>query len=111
MDPQSLQVHEDCVGLYASTIAKLILDLLVQFNLPLKNCRGQCYDGAINMAGQRAGVATKIKQVELRALYIHCMGHSFTGAEKLISQKLYLNLSLEIMNVLNCLVHHELVIL
>ena len=35
VDPQTLQVHEDCIGLYAtdrtdaSTIAKLILDLLV----------------------------------------------------------------------------------
>lgn len=53
----------------ASTVAKL-LDLLVRFNLPVKNCRGQCYDGAANMARQRAGVATKIKEVELRALYI-----------------------------------------
>ena len=86
VDPQTLQVHEDCVGLYAtdrtdaSTIAKLILDLLVRFNLPVKNCRGQCYDGAANMAGRRAGVATKIKQVEPRALYIHCMGHSLNLA-------------------------------
>ena len=61
----------------ASTIAKLILDLLVRFNLPVKNCRGQCYDGAANMAGRRAGVAT---EVEPRALYIHCMGHSLNLA-------------------------------
>ena len=32
------------------------------------------------MAGQRAGVATKIKEVEPRALYIHCMGHSLNLA-------------------------------
>ena len=75
VDPQTLQVHEDCIGLYAtdrtdaSTIAKLILDLLVRFNLPVKNCRGQCYDGAANMAGRRAGVAAKIKEVGPRALY------------------------------------------
>ena len=86
VDPQTLQVHEDCIGLYAtdrtdaSTIAKLTLDLLVRFNLPVKNCRGQCYDGAANMAGRRAGVAAKIKEVEPRALYIHCMGHSLNLA-------------------------------
>lgn len=64
----------------ASTVAKLILDMLVRFNIPVKNCRGQCYDGAANMAGRRAGVATKIKEVEPRALYIHCMGHSLNLA-------------------------------
>ena len=45
VDPQTLQIHEDCVGLYAtdrtdaSTVAKLILHMLVRFNLPVKNCR------------------------------------------------------------------------
>ena len=32
------------------------------------------------MAGRRIGVATKIKEVEPRALYIHCMGHSLNLA-------------------------------
>ena len=32
------------------------------------------------MAGRRAGVATKIKEVEPRTLYIHCTGHSLNLA-------------------------------
>lgn len=28
------------------------------------------------MAGRHAGVATKIRELESRAIYIHCMGHS-----------------------------------
>ena len=86
LDPQTLEVHEDCIGLYATdridatTISKLILDLLIRFHLPINNCRGQCYDGAANMAGRRAGVATEIKEVKPRALYIHCMAHSLNLA-------------------------------
>ena len=32
------------------------------------------------MAGRRAGVAPKIKEIEPRALYIHCMAHSLNLA-------------------------------
>ena len=50
-------------------LKKLILDMLLRYNLQLKNCRGQCFDGAANMAGRRAGVATKIREFESRAIY------------------------------------------
>ncbi|XP_062504942.1 zinc finger MYM-type protein 1-like [Corticium candelabrum] len=46
----------------------------------MKNCRGQCYDGAANMAGVRTGVATQLLAVERRALYTHCYGHSLNLA-------------------------------
>ena len=78
MNPNSLEVYEDCVGLYATdhtnadTVTKIILDSLIRFNLPLNRYRGQCYDGAANMSGRRRGVAI---QKEHRAMYIHCMGH------------------------------------
>ena len=81
MNPNSLEVYEDCVGLYATdhtnadTVTKIILDSLTRFNLPLNRCRGQCYDGAANMSGRRRGVATQIQKKEHRAMYIHCMGH------------------------------------
>ena len=80
MNPNSLEVYEDCVGLYANhtnadTVTKIILDSLIRFNLPLNRCRGQCYDGAANMSGRRRGVATQIQKKEHRAMYIHCMGH------------------------------------
>ena len=80
MDPTSLEVHEDCVGLYATdktdadTITKTIIDSLTRFYLPLNQC-GQCYDGA---SGKHTGVCTQIQMKEPRAMYIHCMGHNLT---------------------------------
>ena len=80
------EVHEDCIGLYstnetnADQLTCLIKDVLIRSNLPLYNCRGQCYDGAANMSGRRTGVATKIQQVEPTAVYLHCMSHSLNLA-------------------------------
>ena len=56
-------------------------DVLLQTNVQLSRCRGQCYDGASNMTGARNGVATKILDNESCALYIHCYAHSLNLAE------------------------------
>ena len=86
VDPTSLEVYEDCVGLYstdrtdADTITKVIIDSLTRFNLPLNRCRGQSYDGASTMSGHRTGVCTQIQKKEPRAMFIHCMGHSLNLA-------------------------------
>ena len=55
-------------------------DILIRFNIDMKNCRDQCYDGAANMAGVRNGVATQNLAVEPRELYTHCYGHSLNLA-------------------------------
>ena len=81
-----LEVHEDFVGLYsipnisADTIFSVINDCLMRMNLQWNRCRGQCYDGAANMAGVRNGVATRVLNVEPKALYTHCYGHSLSLA-------------------------------
>ena len=81
-----LDVHEDFLGLYhipdtsANAITAAIKDCLVRMNLQLKRCRGQCYNGAANMAGCRTGVASQILSIESRALYTHCYGHSLNLA-------------------------------
>ena len=81
-----LEIHEDFVGLYhidniaADTIVIALKDCLLRMSLPLKRCRGQCYDGAANMAGYKRGVATQILTEEPRALYTHCYGHSLNLA-------------------------------
>ena len=83
VNPSTLDVHKDCLGLYttnADTITKLILDSLTRFNHPINRCRGQCCDGASNMCGRHTGVATQIQRVEPKALYIHCMAHSLNLA-------------------------------
>ena len=45
-------------------------------NLSMNKYRGQCYDGASNMAGAKTGVSTQIKLEEPRAIFTHCYGHS-----------------------------------
>ena len=45
-------------------------------NLNLGQCRGQCYDGASNMAGSIGGVAKQLRYEEERAFFYHCYGHS-----------------------------------
>ena len=82
-----LIVHEDFVGLYgienteAKTLVNRILDVfLTRLNLSIKKLRGQCYDGASAMSGPRSGVAKQILDLESRAVYTHCYGHSLNLA-------------------------------
>ena len=52
-----LNPHEEFVGLHnmetttALSITKTIEDIMCRLSLTIKNCRGQCYDGASAMAG------------------------------------------------------------
>ena len=61
-----LEAHEDFVGLHkfdeinADTLVAVIEDVILHLNLDLHHCRGQCYDGAANMARPRNGIATQI---------------------------------------------------
>ena len=49
---------------------------MLRMTLNLSMCRGQCYDGAANMKE----AAKAIKEVEPKALYLHCYGHSLNLA-------------------------------
>ena len=81
-----LDDHEDVIGLYAvdkidsESLYKAIKDVLLRMNLSISNCRGQCYDGAANMIGSKAGVATRIQAEEGRAILTHCNGHALNLA-------------------------------
>lgn len=44
--------------------------------LKIENLRGQCYDGASVMSGQKTGVASRIKEINKKSLYTHCYGHA-----------------------------------
>ena len=57
-------------------LVALVKDILIRFNIDMKNCQGQGYDGAANMAGVRDGVATQNLAIESRAPYTHSYGHS-----------------------------------
>ena len=69
-------VDEDPIGMVAvpdttgDTLFRVVKDSLIRMNLPIKNCRGQAYDGASNMQGNFKGVATRIQQEEYLLLFI-----------------------------------------
>ena len=81
-----LTPHEDFLGLYqvdtitSETLFNALMDVIQRLNLDIKKCRGQCFDGASNMAGSKSGVAKRIKDVEPRAIFSHCYGHSLNLA-------------------------------
>ena len=56
----------------SSSIVEVLKDAILRLNLAMSNCRGQCYDGAANMAGARNGVAVQMCAEEPRAVYSHC---------------------------------------
>jgi len=60
---EKLEPKETFIGLYDSStgtsgkaIANIILDVLCRCNLPIRQLRGQTYDGAANMAGKYNGL-------------------------------------------------------
>lgn len=77
----SYEISEDLIGFFqvdvtdAATLSAVIKDLLLRCNISLHDCRGQAYDGASNMSGALTGVATRLKQEEPRAHFIHCAAH------------------------------------
>ena len=64
-----------------SSIVKVLKDTMLRLNLAMSNCRGQCCDGAANMAGIQNGVAAQICAEEPRATYSHCYGHALNLAQ------------------------------
>ena len=71
---------EDFIGVYVDTIVHILKDTMIRMNLPVANCRGQCYDGASNMARHQNGVAAQILVEESCATYTHCYGHALNLA-------------------------------
>ena len=74
-------VYEDIIGMVevdqtdAAALSRTLKDVLIRCGLPLSNCRGQTYDGASNRSGHLSGVASRLKQEEPRAFYVHCVAH------------------------------------
>ena len=53
----------------------------------MKKIRSQCYDGASSMSGIKTGVPKQIRDIEPRAFYTHCYGHSLNLAASDTLQK------------------------
>ena len=79
--------HEDFIGLHqmdkidATTVIKVIEDIMLRLGLDPSKLRGQCYDGCNTMMGLKKGVSTQIKNdIDGRALCTHCYCHALNLA-------------------------------
>ena len=56
-------------------LATAILNHLAKWKLPITHLRGQCYNGASNMSGARAGCKSIVMKESPKATYVHCAAH------------------------------------
>ena len=79
---QSCDIREEFVAFVklqrvrASDISSAILGCLDKIGLPISGLRGQGYDGASAMSGEKSGVQKLIIDKQPKAFYTHCAGHS-----------------------------------
>ena len=62
-------------GLTGEAIKDIITSAVADLGLMMEDCRGQCYDGAGNMAGRLNGASSLITAEYKNAIYVHCMNH------------------------------------
>ncbi|KAJ8926499.1 hypothetical protein NQ314_021101 [Rhamnusium bicolor] len=60
----------------SENIAETILNFLENYDIPVKDCRGQIYDNAPNMSGKYTGRQAKIKEKCEFLTFVPCAGHS-----------------------------------
>lgn len=82
VDDNHLLINEISIGLNdvpatdTDTLFTVVEAVLLRYQLKLGTCRGQCYDRANNVSGSITGLETRVRNVESRALYTHCAGHT-----------------------------------
>lgn len=57
-------------------LENVVLETLNALSLNIKNCRGQTYDNAANMAGKYTGLQARIKMLNESATFIPCSSHT-----------------------------------
>ncbi len=62
-------------GTTGQAITEKILEALKEDSLDLSCLRGQCYDGAGNMASKHKGAAKCVQSTCPKAVYVHCTAH------------------------------------
>ena len=99
---EDLEVNEEFLGCYqvtsigADSLVAVIKDTMTRINLSMSRLRGQCYDGCSTMSGARSGVAKRIAEIEPRALFTHCYGHSLNlAANDTVKNSRVMNSALE----------------
>jgi hypothetical protein len=64
----------------AATLETVIVEKLQYDNIPLDDCRSQCYDNAAVMTGHISGLQQRICARNHRALFVNCDNHSLNLA-------------------------------
>ena len=59
----------------AFTLFESIKQNIFDAGFSVKSLYFQCYDGASNMRGQYSGVASRVREIARKAIYIHCHCH------------------------------------
>ncbi|XP_067942440.1 zinc finger MYM-type protein 1-like [Watersipora subatra] len=83
---ENLDADEDFVWLFelaaanTQALTSTIKDCLIRLNLPLEDCRSQCYDGANGMTGSKGEVQSMILKDNPKAHYVHCHAHALNLA-------------------------------
>lgn len=62
-------------GTTGLALGEKIISKLEELGLDIKDIRGQCYDGAGNMASPKVGVHKRILELNELAIYFHCFSH------------------------------------
>jgi len=60
----------------ARSIVQTMKDVFLRFQILFAKLHGQCYDGCNTMAGATARITAKVQEIEPRAVFTHCYGHS-----------------------------------
>lgn len=80
------QVCEHLIGVVdtaattGEVLAGLLVDCVQSLDLSIENIVGQGYDGGSNMSGASKGVQARIKQLNPKAIFVHCYAHSLNRA-------------------------------
>ena len=73
-----VDIFEHFIGSYqtdrkdSASLFAILQDVLIRLNLSLADCRGQCYDGAASVSGEFSGLQKGLRDVEPRAVFVHC---------------------------------------
>ena len=69
----------------SSTLITVIKDCQICLILPIRQCRGQAYDGASNMAGGINGATARIQNDEPSAIYSRVYTSTFSARDELFT--------------------------
>ena len=87
LDPFGFIGFYELENIKSNTIVRVIKDILIRLNVSLENCKGQTYDGVSYMMVKKSGVSTQIFAEQLKAITIHCQGHSLSLSVKSLTNE------------------------